>query len=105
MSKKSLDEIIAAVEPDAMRKALEQKLQAYQGALAESIATYEIEKANPLLKPDAKKAALVPLEGVIRKWAWAIGEIQDRLNSAQEVLHGGNRAQRRRDRNGKQEAV
>ena len=97
MSKKTLEEIIAAVPADALRRALEQKRAECEAEKALSVVEYGIEKVNPHLRGAAKKRALARIEDTIRKWVWAIDNIDERLDGADDALRGQpNRGARRR---------
>jgi len=94
---RSLEEIIAAVNPEAMRAALVQKRSNCETELAAMAAAYRMESDNPLLKGAERKAELAKYAALIRKWQWAIDYIDARLGEADRALSGPpNRDGRRR---------
>ena len=85
---KSLEDILASVQPEAMRKALEDKRSQFMQMLAEAVVLYQMNECNPRLKGDEKKAALKGHAATVEKWQWAIENIDERLNGADKALRG-----------------
>jgi len=94
-----IDDIIAKVDPDALRTALSEREAQFRAQLAELVASYRIEQANPHLVGDERVQTLERLERRMRVTAWGIGEVERRLSAAADALHATevqpNRASRR----------
>jgi hypothetical protein len=101
---RTIDEIMARVDRQGFRQALEKQQAELRGRLEALAASYTIEAANPYLKGETKAAALKPLESQIIALDWGITEIASRLEEADEALM--NRAARRRvQKNGVKEGT
>lgn len=109
---RTLEEITEALEPEAVRNALKQKLTQVNAMLTEAVIDRQVEEVNPTLEGEVKKAVLKQLAERIINLDQIRGDIQKRLDSSDEALRTfrelipkPNRAARRRNKNGVKEGV
>jgi hypothetical protein len=91
---RSIEEIMAAVNPDAARAALADKRTELQGMIARLAVDYQLERENPSADAEQRTAVLAALERQITTLDWAVQEIDRRLSASAEALLP-NRAARR----------
>ena len=83
---KSLDEIIAEVNPDVMKAVLTERREKIERLLTEDVLNLQLEELNPDLKPADKKASLTQIVTRIHAWQKFLDEIDQRLHSAHAHL-------------------
>jgi len=107
VAKKTLQEIIEALEPDTVRRALVDQQDRLKAIIAERVVIYQTEQTNPTYTNEAVRAdVLKALEKEIIGWEELQQTIQERLKDSDGILKGlvPNRAARRRSKNGASDA-
>ena len=84
----NIDDIIAAIDPESMRVALQEKRGQLERILAVKAVEYSLEQQNTYVSSDGKQAGLLELKRQILMFKDAIDEVDSRLNGASEALHG-----------------
>ena len=103
MAKKTLQEIVEALEPDTVRKALVDQQAKLKAIIAERVVIYQTEQTNPTYTDEnVRTEVLKALEKEIIGWEELQQTIQERLRDSDGILKGlaPNRAARRRSKNG-----
>lgn len=90
---RTLEEITMALEPEAVRKALGDKLEQVKAMLADKVVTRQLEANNPTLTPEYREQLMGQLEKEIVGLDEIREEIEERLST--EVLMAPNREARR----------
>lgn len=88
-----IDDILREVDPDSLKMALQEKRTGCLRMLAAAAVDYELELVNPEYSPDdagrqRRAASLELAAAAIRRWKWAVGEIDARLSGSAGALHG-----------------
>ena len=94
MTKKSLEDIRAIIDPEGWLRALREYKTSLEGNLAAVFLDYDMTKATPELPDKVRAKALVSFETTIRDLDWRIEEIQRRIDAATDGATG--RAGKRR---------
>jgi len=97
MTKKSMEDIRALIDPEAWLRALREAKTTLEGNLALMFVDYDMTKATPEMGTKARGAALTRSESQIRDCEWRLGEIQNRIDGAADGATGraGRRARAR----------
>lgn len=93
MTPPDVDAILQQVDPDAFRRALQEKRDLCLRALAAAAVDFELEQANPEYPDDAagcqqRLNSLKAVGAQLEKWRWCLDEIDRRLNGSAGALHG-----------------
>jgi len=85
---RTLQEITEALEPDAVRAALNQKLDQVKVMIADRVVGYQLEEANPTLREDVRAKALADLAREISGLDELRSVIEKRLSESDDILKG-----------------
>ncbi|KKL08198.1 hypothetical protein LCGC14_2578280 [marine sediment metagenome] len=88
MTKKSLEDIRALVDPEGWLRALREYKVSLEGNLATVFLDYDMTKASPELADKIRAKALVTFETTIRDLDWRISAIQQRIDAATDGATG-----------------
>lgn len=104
---RTLEEITEALEPEAVRNALKQKLTQVNTMIAGTVIDRQVEELNPKLSAETRKLIMKELAEQIINLDEIRAQIQERLDTSEEALKTfkPNRAARRRSKNGVKEEV
>lgn len=80
-----VDELI---EPEAYLRALQEGHQRLAGNLAMFVVDYELTEASPEMEEGAREVELERLVRVVRDLKWRIGELDRRIQAAQDGARG-----------------
>lgn len=86
--KKSLEEIIAAVDPAQMRQSLTEHRERMEKDLADHVAAYLIEEANQMLSDEERAKVLEIHAKRIEALHGSIVDINERLDTSDKALTG-----------------
>ena len=83
---KSLDEIIAEVNPDVMKTVLTERREKIERLLTEDVLNLQLEELNPDLNAADKAASLAQIKKRVLGWQRFLDEIDGRLHGAKAQL-------------------
>lgn len=84
-----IGDIIASVTGEELRRAHQQRLEVLRARLADAVLDYELERSNPYPDERTRAERLGRHERAIRELAWAVQEVQGRLERSDGALRGG----------------
>jgi len=85
---RTLQEITEALEPEAVRAALQQKLEQVTAMIAERVIGYQLEEANPTLREAVRSKVLAETANGIAGLDELRSIIEDRLSNSEDILKG-----------------
>ena len=94
MTKKSMEDIRAIIDPEGWLRTLREYKVSLEGNLATVFLDYDMTKASPEIDTKVRARALVAFETTIRDLDWRISAIQQRMDTATDGASG--RAAKRR---------
>ena len=94
MSKKTLEDIRALIDPEGYLQGMREVQVNYKKQLARLLVDYDLMADSPEITEEQRPGALENQLGVLRDVEWRIGAIDERVKAAEDGM-SGNRASRR----------
>ncbi len=88
MTKKSMEDIRALVDPEGWLRALREYKTSLESNLALAFLDYDMTKASPEVDTKVRSKALATFETTIRDLDWRISAIQQRIDTATDGASG-----------------